>query len=294
MLGHTCPISIALDITDQWFDAEAGIVTLPGSKNEIIGTHAVSVLGFDLSLPALFFVNSWGSEWGNHGSGYLPFEYFDKHVFDAWAVHGFGARPPWFSGNATDLFRWVQPDPLGHSSHGGDMLWGFDFYDGKNDDRLGWAFVVHRDGYLDIEELFVKPTHRRQGIGTRLIDRILELAEKERRRVRMWLPLGDWNEETIPVIERVAAKLGLTLCDTDKRWAVAVGLDKSEFDQPMFRRRHPDFSVPSPANWSKVLPPRPASIRREKKEDKVIKKPRPGSTTSQTGPRKSAGPENDP
>jgi GNAT superfamily N-acetyltransferase len=294
ILGHECPVGITLEITDQWSDAENGIIMLPGSKEEIVAVHCITVVGFDLRLSALTFVNSWGKEWGNHGFGYLSFQYFEDHVIDAWASYGIGVRAPWFNGKTADYFSWVWPDPLGHSGLGGDLLMGFDFYDGKNDDRLGWAFVVRRDGYLDVEELFVKPTHRRKGIGTRLIDGILELAEKERRRVRMWVPHGDWNAESISVLERVSAKLGLTLFDTNERWARAVGLDKSEFDHPIFRHRHPDFAAPPLANWLKVTPRRPASTRRKKKGDKDTKSPRPGSTTSQTGPRMSIEPEDDP
>ena len=59
------------------------------------------------------------------------------------------------------------------------MLFGFDFYDGQDNDRLRISVCCAADGYLDIEELFVE-RHRRQGIGTHLIDGILELAEKEK------------------------------------------------------------------------------------------------------------------
>jgi len=294
MLGHRRPVQVAVEITEQWFDAEDGIIELPDSNHEIVRTHSVVILGFDFRGPMLIFANSWGEDWGNYGCGYLPFEYFENHVFDAWAGCGVCVRPPWFSDGATGLRKWTWPDPLGNECHGGGMLWGIDYYDATNDDRLGWAFAVQRDGYLDIEELFVKPTHRRQGIATQLIDGILDLAELNRRRIRMWIPLGDWNEETTPAVERITTKLGLTLFDTSERWAMAVGLDKSEFDHPIFRRRHPDFAMPPAVNWSKVIPPRPESVRRKKKGEKVVKKPPPGSTTSQTGPRMSAGPENGP
>ena len=64
MLGHVCPVTIALGITEQWFDAKAGCITLPEGKDEIIAAHTVGVLGFDLRCSGLIFQNFMGEGLG--------------------------------------------------------------------------------------------------------------------------------------------------------------------------------------------------------------------------------------
>jgi len=291
MLGHGIPVQIAVEITDQWFDALNGFIDFPQSSDEIIDAHSVSVFGFDLSMRCLLFANSWGPDWGVQGHGFLPFAYCQKYVYDAFVTLGYGEQLPRQPGQGMRPGLWSCLDPIGRSLHGSSALWGVDIFDEAIDDRLGWAFVVQRDGYLEVEELFVKPAHRRKGIASALAVAILELAERERRRVRMWIPHGDWTPENSVAVTSIAAKLGLNVFDSSHRWASAVALDASEFDRPGFRLREPDFVSPVPADPHKRLLPRPGSVRRKKGQKK--EKPRPGSTTSQTGPRKTVESEND-
>jgi len=43
--------------------------------------HAVSIEGYDIN--GFFFRNSWGTDWGNNGCGYLPFIDWSR-VVEAW------------------------------------------------------------------------------------------------------------------------------------------------------------------------------------------------------------------
>ncbi len=52
-----------------------GIVPMPGPNEEILGGHAVVAVGYD-DEPRRFTVrNSWGSNWGDGGYCYMPYEY---------------------------------------------------------------------------------------------------------------------------------------------------------------------------------------------------------------------------
>lgn len=52
------------------------------------GGHAVLFTGYDDDLQTLTFENSWGTDWGVDGFGYLPYSYFfTGHAFDCWAIY---------------------------------------------------------------------------------------------------------------------------------------------------------------------------------------------------------------
>jgi len=78
---------------------------------------------------------------------------------------------------------------------------------------------------LGNEELFVRPRFRRRGIATRLAERLIGLSAACRRPLRMWIPFADWTESNIASIDKVIARLGLSLFHSKARWAVAMAVD---------------------------------------------------------------------
>jgi C1A family cysteine protease len=52
--------------------------------------HAVLVVGYENSLTPregfLIIRNSWGSDWGVGGYGYLPYDYIERYGGEAWIV----------------------------------------------------------------------------------------------------------------------------------------------------------------------------------------------------------------
>ena len=63
---------------------KTGIVPLPAKNELVIGGHAVVIVGYDDAKKQVKFANSWGKDWGDHGFGYLPYEYVDKYTSDLW------------------------------------------------------------------------------------------------------------------------------------------------------------------------------------------------------------------
>lgn len=78
--GFVCYSSIWGPIVNQ-----TGVIPAPGSTP--IGGHAVCFVGYDDIKQLLKFKNSWGSEWGDDGYGYLPYAYvLNGDLWDLWSA----------------------------------------------------------------------------------------------------------------------------------------------------------------------------------------------------------------
>lgn len=65
--------------------AKTGMVPIPAPNEQIIGGHAIVIVGYDDAKELLKFQNSWGSEWGDKGYGYLSYSFLKKYLSDGWA-----------------------------------------------------------------------------------------------------------------------------------------------------------------------------------------------------------------
>ena len=55
-----------------WQNAE---IDLPAYRQQMVWQHGILLIGYDDSKKCFKFINSWGTEWGDNGYGYLPYEY---------------------------------------------------------------------------------------------------------------------------------------------------------------------------------------------------------------------------
>jgi hypothetical protein len=62
-----------------------GVIPMPARPDEVFGGHAICCVGFSDVTRRLKFKNSWGSNWGARGYGYISYEYAEKYMLDAWA-----------------------------------------------------------------------------------------------------------------------------------------------------------------------------------------------------------------
>ena len=83
------PVVIGLTVY-QGFEsadvAKTGRVPMPKAKEQIIGGHAICLVGYDDGSHLFKFRNSWGKDWGDKGYGYLPYDYIEQLSSDGWSI----------------------------------------------------------------------------------------------------------------------------------------------------------------------------------------------------------------
>jgi C1A family cysteine protease len=65
----------------------SGLLPMPLPHDKINGTHPVVFVGYDDARKVYKFLNSWGTSWGDHGFGYVPYDYLlsGENVLEAWS-----------------------------------------------------------------------------------------------------------------------------------------------------------------------------------------------------------------
>ena len=77
--GFTCFASID-DVPSQGKDR--GVIPFPEKDESDVGGHAVVAVGYEEKRKQFIIRNSWGTDWGDGGYGYLPYEYFEAELAD--------------------------------------------------------------------------------------------------------------------------------------------------------------------------------------------------------------------
>jgi GNAT superfamily N-acetyltransferase len=190
-------VGVGLHITRQWLRGRTdGAIDLPGPRAEFVGMHHVMLYGY--RDGRFRFHNAAWQTWGDKGFGWLPYEYFDRHRVDAFVLN---PRPP--AMRAGHVMTWQALSPLGHPFVG--------MYVNGVDEVEGWAFAFARGGYLDVEELFIRPAYRRRGKAALLVRDLRRLCEAEELPIRVWVPLADADRPFIAGARAMAERLGVVL-----------------------------------------------------------------------------------
>lgn len=86
-LNEEYPVIISMSVYNSFYDLELPgkkTLAMPTSWDDIIGGHAVCVVGYDLSSNEFICRNSFGLDWGEEGYFYMPFDYVYDNVWDSW------------------------------------------------------------------------------------------------------------------------------------------------------------------------------------------------------------------
>ncbi|GJG88797.1 peptidase C1 [Gemmatimonadetes bacterium T265] len=68
--------------------ARTGQIPMPTTQDSVVGGHAVMAVGYDDASRAFTIRNSWGTEWGAGGYGFLPYSYLLERTLaqDFWTI----------------------------------------------------------------------------------------------------------------------------------------------------------------------------------------------------------------
>lgn len=90
-LSEGYPVVIGFTVYDSFESqrvANTGVVPMPGPNENILGGHAVLIVGYDDAKSCFIVRNSWGTGWGAAGYFYMPYQYFTNSnlASDAWTA----------------------------------------------------------------------------------------------------------------------------------------------------------------------------------------------------------------
>ena len=82
------PFLAGVDVYKSWFSKKSektGLIPMPRQNEELMGGHAICIVGYDDTKKLFKFKNSWSAKWADKGYGYLPYAYLDNYCIDAWS-----------------------------------------------------------------------------------------------------------------------------------------------------------------------------------------------------------------
>jgi hypothetical protein len=216
VLANYSPVVVSLDITKGWYNAPKGRIPDRRRGELTVGAHTVTLTGYDDSRHQLKFINSWGSDWGDKGYGYLSYRTFEQTLCEGWFSYFAGPKQ-----NRSGPEPGLKERMWGAREFGGGIFHVREIV-GPNEDRIGWAFAIQRANSLDVEELFVKPERRRKGFGKALVQLLSQLSSEVQQEPRVWISYPDTTPENLLFLEKLLGPVGLQLRESPIRWAPFV------------------------------------------------------------------------
>lgn len=86
LISEGYPVIIGLNIYEGFglITKDDPVVYLPKSNEELVGGHAMVLVGYDLKKKLFLAKNSFGPYWGNGGYCWISYNYADRYIFDKW------------------------------------------------------------------------------------------------------------------------------------------------------------------------------------------------------------------
>ena len=89
------------------------VIDVPAVGSNLLGGHAVLVVGYDDATQTFKFVNSWGENWADHGFGYLTYRFVQQRAWEGWILVDADTTPPTLPDHALELSGIASEAPQG-------------------------------------------------------------------------------------------------------------------------------------------------------------------------------------
>jgi C1A family cysteine protease len=85
-LNNDWPVVFSCEVYPGFDDMkkENDVISLPKESAYSLGGHAMVFVGYDMTKQQMLVRNSFGTDWGNEGYCWMPFEYARKELMDRW------------------------------------------------------------------------------------------------------------------------------------------------------------------------------------------------------------------
>jgi len=239
--------SVSLSISSKWANPPGGVIPIPDPKDIITGTHYVTLFEYDAPNRVFKFRNSWGPAWGDEGCGYIGHDVLEATWWEGWL--NLPPPPPSIKAELISplMRKWKIRVEEGRTLHWYEVA-------DETGGRLAWASALELGSGLEIEELFVCPQFRRNGLGRSLFSKIHKLSLDRALHLCVWISFADASSENLAIIERIVAPVGLSIQSSGVRWAPLVAwpiVCKRKIPIPQYE--YPAFPPSCPSSLLRVV-----------------------------------------
>jgi C1A family cysteine protease len=89
-LARGFPVVIGFDVYESFYNITSnGIMPYPNvNREQLLGGHAVALVGYNDNTNRFIARNSWGTDWGDHGYFYMPYQVIQNSNMssDFWTI----------------------------------------------------------------------------------------------------------------------------------------------------------------------------------------------------------------
>ncbi|AIL12532.1 hypothetical protein IM40_01755 [Candidatus Paracaedimonas acanthamoebae] len=85
MTRYKVPVVIGVPV--EWNAEWSQSGNISSTLKNIVGSHAITLYGYNDDVGVFFFKNSWGRDWGRNGRGTISFKYIQQYANEAWVAY---------------------------------------------------------------------------------------------------------------------------------------------------------------------------------------------------------------